>query len=1146
MPLSLAYGLTLPQLYRREGLITLDARFVEYLQDADTALLAALMQARAEPDALSPKQESELLTALAPHVEDFVAKLFAVEAEVETLKKAHLSLNPLYACQRQFVQRRAAKALKEEEAARLNAEEVTRNLAQHMGAWDELRFAETVLGWLEDAESNKAALNAAAAYAAWALYSEEGRRRHRSSVLFTQPKKLDYAQLIEVQTEVRDGVTMLKTAEAHIRPRHGFDLTDPKGSLMQALDEAHYCIYCAYQGRDSCSKGMREKTGEFKQNPLGNTLTGCPLEEHISEMNELKAQGHAIGALAAVTVNNPLCAGTGHRICNDCMKACIYQKQEPVDIPLTETRVLDDVIALPYGVEIYSLLTRWNPLNLRRPLPKAPTGYKVLVVGMGPAGYTLAHHLMNDGHMVVGIDGFKIEPMDEALSGVDANGRHTAFRPVESMEHLRQPLSSRPAGGFGGVAEYGITVRWDKNYLTLIRMLLERRGQFSLIGGVRFGSQLNRKSAFALGFDHIALCMGAGKPTLPVLENGLARGVRTASDFLMGLQLTGAARADSIANLQMRLPVVVIGGGLTAIDAATEALAYYPVQVEKFLARFEALNIEQREAWAGEDAEIAEEFLRHARAIRAERASAANEGRAPDIARLLASWGGATVCYRKRLQDAPSYRLSHEEVEKGLEEGIAFAENLMPVKVELDRYGHARGLQCRDAYLPAKTILLAAGTSPNTVLAREDGAILLDGQWFAAIDAAGNTVSPQRCAKPGMPHVLMHREADGRAVSFFGDLHPSFAGNVVKAMGSAKQGYPVVSQVLQSRHPVSRVAAAQDDAFLAHINTLLRARVHAVNRLTPTIVEVVLHAPLAAEAFQPGQFYRLQNFEAFAAPMDNRHPSTGTLAMESLAMTGAWVDKAKGLVAVIVLEMGGSSDLCAYLKPGEPVVLMGPTGAPSHIPSGDTVLLAGGGLGNAVLFSIGRAMKNAGCRVLYFAGYRNAEDRYKEEEIEAAADVVVWCCDTALFSPNRLQDKAFHGNIVQAMQAYAEGRLGNPVIPMHEVEQILAIGSDRMMQAVAQARRGILKPYLKPTHTAIGSINSPMQCMMKEICAQCLQKHIHPETGTETYVYSCVNQDQCLDKVDFLHLSQRLKQNSAQENLTRRWLRQALTERLDK
>ena len=118
--------------------------------------------------------------------------------------------------------------------------------------------------------------------------------------------------------------------------------------------------------------------------------------------------------------------------------------------------------------------------------------------------------------------------------------------------------------GFGGVAEYGITVRWDKNFLKIIRLLLERRRQFAMFGGVRFGGTLTIDEAFADGFDHIALCAGAGRPTVLEIPNGFARGVRAASDFLMALQLTGAAKRESIANLQIRLPIVVIGGGLTA------------------------------------------------------------------------------------------------------------------------------------------------------------------------------------------------------------------------------------------------------------------------------------------------------------------------------------------------------------------------------------------------------------------------------------------------------------------------------------------------------------------------------------------------------------------------------------------------------
>src|SRR5207248_7234341 len=163
-------------------------------------------------------------------------------------------------------------------------------------------------------------------------------------------------------------------------------------------------------------------------------------------------------------------------------------------------------------------------------------------------------------------------------------------RPVAE---LRGPLDRRVMAGFGGVAAYGITVRWDKNFLKLIRLILERRRQFTMFGGVRFGGTLSVDAAFGLGFDHIVLCAGAGKPTVIPMKNGLAPGIRQASDFLMALQLTGAAKSESIANLTVRLPVVVIGGGLTAIDTATEALAYYPVQVEKFLARYETLVAER-------------------------------------------------------------------------------------------------------------------------------------------------------------------------------------------------------------------------------------------------------------------------------------------------------------------------------------------------------------------------------------------------------------------------------------------------------------------------------------------------------------------------------------------------------------------------
>ena len=1149
--LALGFDLRFADLHDREGLVRLDGCFVAFLAERDRELHARLMAARATPAAVAGKAESDLIVALAPVLEDFIAELFGVGAELRALASRHEALAPLYRVKRLFVQRRAAKKHGPDAAAGFDGAALRAELERLAGGeLTELGFAEHVDRWLKAEVENARPLELAARYAAWAVHTGEGQRRHKSGVLFKVPHKTDPHRLIPVETEAVDGVTMLKLPQGHRRARDGFALTDPGTDLTGALDHANYCIWCHEQGKDSCSKGLREKSGEFKQSAFGVVLAGCPLEEKISEMNLLAAGGHALGALAVVIVDNPMCAATGHRICNDCMKACIYQKQEPVDIPQVETRVLREVLALPWGFEIYALLTRWNPLDLRRPLPKPASGRKVLVVGLGPAGFTLAHHLVNDGHAVVAVDGLKIEPLPGEISGVDAAGARVPFRPIRDVAELRENLDARVMAGFGGVAEYGITVRWDKNFLKLIRLLLERRKEFAMYGGVRFGGTLTIEGAFALGFDHVALCAGAGRPTIVSMTNGLAAGVRQASDFLMALQLTGAAKTDSLANLQVRLPVVVIGGGLTAIDTATEALAYYPLQVEKFLARYEMLAQERGEAavragWTPRDAEVATEFLDHAREIRVARAAAAREGRKPALAELMRRWGGATIVYRRRLIDAPSYTLNHEEVAKALEEGIGFAERLTPREVVLDRFGSARALRltlaadaepgapAREVVMPARTVLVAAGTQPNTVLGREDHRhATIDGKYFQAIDEHGRKVTPESVTKPSAAEVLMSVRPDGRAISFFGDLHPSYAGNVVKAMASAKQGYPVVSRML-ARLPASAVAPA---ALRARLDDELRPTVHAVNRLTPTIVEVVVRAPMAARAFAPGQFYRLQNYETVS-----RRANGTALAMEGLALTGAAVDRAAGLLSTIVLEMGGSSDLCADLRPGEPVVLMGPTGHATETPAGETVLLIGGGLGNAVLFSIGQALRANGSRVIYFAGYKRVIDRYKVEEIERAADAIVWCCDEPPgFRAERGADRAFVGNIVAALDAYGAGRLGEPPIPLGAVDRVIAIGSDGMMAAVKRAREGILAQYLKPGHKAIASVNSPMQCMMKEICAQCLQLHRDPATGVESVVFSCFNQDQDLDRVDFGNLNARLGQNSAQEQLTRLWIDHSL------
>jgi NADPH-dependent glutamate synthase beta subunit-like oxidoreductase/NAD(P)H-flavin reductase len=1195
-------GFAYADLFSPYGLRRLYDAWLADLSAADAALCARYVDFR---EGRSPAQEdpealSTLLVEVAPTVSRFLVRLFPqVGPQLGDIAARTAEDLAIFRFKDELVKRRAIKRKLAPEA-----------FAQAIAAGDEVLNKHGVLGGQQDDElcvakvgvrlldreteikKRVASLDdpefvAAAAevdaLCDWVLArKDELAKRHWLSVHF--PHTLDYQNLVPLRRPDAKLPEMFVGLRHKVRERDGFKLTDRRASPREVLDQVDYCMYCHDRDKDSCSKGMRDKTGGLKQNPLGIPLAGCPLHEKISEMHVMRRRGDSLASLALVTLDNPMCPGTGHRICNDCMKGCIYQKQEPVNIPQIETSVLTDVLKLPFGPEIYGLLTRWNPLNVRRPYPLPYCGRNVLVVGLGPAGYTLVHHLLREGFGVVAVDGLKLEPPPQPLVGDLLHGIQP--QPIRSWHDLERELDERVLAGFGGVSEYGITVRWDKNFLTLLYVTLARNPHIRFYGGVRLGGTMTLEDAWQYGIDHVAIAVGAGKPTLIDIENNLCRGLRKASDFLMALQLTGAFKKDSLANLQIRLPAIVIGGGLTAIDTATELLAYYIVQVEKTLERWELLlgqpgpEVLDKVAWHQmreaqllhgfdvEEREIVLEQLEHGRAVRREREQAAAERREPRFQPLLQAWGGVSLVYRKSLIDSPAYRLNHEEVDKSLEEGVRYIERMAPKAALTDANGAVRAMTFERQIvengkwrasgelveLPARTVCIAAGTSPNTIYEKEQPGTFQVGKggYFvphrAYRDESGVLrVEPAAAGETGF---FTSYGKDGHVVSYYGDNHPRYAGSVVKAMASAKDGFPYVSALYQADLDVAaeevrthsapssdqRGRNARWEALRATLDHEILAEVVKVERLTPTIVDVLVRAPLAARKFKPGQFYRLQNFEKNAPVVDGT-----SMAMEGLALTGAFADPSSGLLSLIVLEMGGSSRLCSALHPGEPVVVMGPTGTPTEIPHNEPVVLVGGGLGNAVLFSIARALKHNGCQVLYFAGYKKPDDVFKQDEIEAATDQVIWSCDVEPPPGSRLkvrrpQDRIFIGNIVQAMVAYAEGRLGPQAVNMQAATRVIAIGSDRMMAAVARARHGVLKPYLNPCHVGIGSINSPMQCMMKEVCAQCLQKHVDPVTGKETVVFSCFNQDQELDRVDWQNLAARLRQNSTQEKLTSLWL----------
>ncbi|OGI38553.1 MAG: pyridine nucleotide-disulfide oxidoreductase, partial [Candidatus Muproteobacteria bacterium RBG_16_64_10] len=998
-----------------------------------------------------------------------------------------------------------------------------------------------------------------------ALTAPEGRRAVHGWAGFQLPQPREYHKLVPIVPLPNDPVGRVQGPPEHFSRRDGFGLTDPRMTPRAVQAEVHYCIYCHDHDGDFCSKGFPEKKGEpakgLKTDPLGVTLTGCPLDEKISEMHALKRDGRTVAALATIMVDNPMCPATGHRICNDCMKACIYQKQDPVNIPQIETRCLTDVLALPWGVEIYDLLTRWNPLRAQQWLPKPYNDLKVLITGMGPAGFTLAHHLLQEGFAVVGMDGLKIEALPEAL----------VQGPVRDWRELEEGLDTRVMAGFGGVAEYGITVRWDKNFLKLIYLTLARRPHFQVFGCVRFGGTVTLDDAWELGFDHVSIAVGAGLPQALPIPGSLARGMRQAADFLMALQLTGAAKEASLANLQVRLPAVVIGGGLTGIDTATEVQAYYIKQVEKTLLRYEKLvaahgDAQGRASAAGggtpEAAEqhvrqgldeesklVLDEFLAHGRLVRAEREQARQQHRAPDFIRLIQQWGGVTVAYRRRLSESPAYQRNHEEVTKAMEEGIYYADTLSPTAAALDEYAHVSALVCKrmlpnaegrlvesdeEVKLPARAIFVATGAKPNIAYYFEHrGSLELEGGHYKTHNAGDVGLVPvaanRDCKAPAFGPFTSYNK-NGNHVSFIGDTHPTFNGSVVKAVASGLRAYPgiVASFGARATEPGDDMEYA---AFREDMQDLFQPRLVSVTRCAANAVELVIHAPMAAKHFKPGQIYRLQNYERLAPVVDGTRLQT-----ETLAITGSKVDPEHGTVTLIVLERGASSRLAATFKPGEPIALMGPSGTAAHVPHNQTLLIVADRIGATGVRALAPALRAAGNRLLFFVAFRNPGEVFCRDEFEHACDEIVWVCLDGEIKPGRAQDRSFTGDVRDALKAYAHGRLGGG-FRFEDLDRLYLMGGGCLVQRLRDLRHNELKEKFAKNPPATGSVYGAMQCMLKGVCSQCLQWQVDPATGKRTKaVFACSWQDQPLDMPDYDSLQERLAQNRLSEHLTNLWL----------
>ncbi|WP_353570225.1 FAD-dependent oxidoreductase [Candidatus Albibeggiatoa sp. nov. BB20] len=1138
-------GHTFQQLFELDTLKAFDQQFLDALTPE---LKQQLLAYRRQSQAFSNIKISELLLDCAPVLEQFIAQLFDIEFELEQLKGQMVQNDPILQFKKWFVLRRARRRLNKQES--LPSFELLDQWLEQQIAGDssdkELATAKLGLHYLNNKDEYKEEIEQLTQWCIQAIKVSVGQATVKSWISFNLPQQTDpqnLVALIPAQPHCQQA--------PHHHQRQGFDLTDWGMSLREIQGEIHYCLFCHEHDGDSCSKGFLVKKADyesgFRQDALQNTLTGCPLTEKISEMHVLKREGYSLAALAMVMTDNPMCPATGHRICNECMKACVYQKQTPVNIPEIETRVLSDVLDLPYGVEVYDLLTRWNPLRQQQFLPQAYNGLKVLIAGQGPAGFTLAHHLLMQGFAVVGVDGLKIEPLDQQL----------IHNPIKNYTDITEDLSKRITLGFGGVAEYGITVRWDKNYLKLIYLSLLRRSHYQVFGNIRFGGTITVEDAWELGFDHLAIAVGAGLPQALPIENSLATGMRQANDFLMALQLTGAAKSDSLANLQIRLPAVVIGGGLTAIDTATEVQAYYLVQIEKIAHRYAELekaglkdNIWQQ--LTATEQMILQQFLTHAQQLHDLKQQAAEQCIEPDTQSLIHQWGGVSIIYRGNLQQSPAYTRNHEEVIQALEEGIYYAQGFEPKAVKLDSEAHATGLTCikreqdeagqwqateNEVTFAANSILVATGAKTNIAYEFEHRGTFervgFEYQPYHLQDGELQKVDAVEHCKQAEFGAFTSYQNQGNKVTFLGDTHPAFHGNVVKAIASGQKVYPHIVQALADKKVDKSDLESEYQQFKTKIQDLLTAKITSIQYLTENVLSIQIHAPMAVQKFSPGQFFRIQNFETDSPTVQNTK-----LQMEAIAVLGANVDKEKAELQVIVITQGTSSRLCGQLQVGQQIALMGPTGAKAKITEdNETILFIGGQLAIPEILSVGKALKQKGNTVIYLATLDHADAAFCHQELLEATSQIIWLTRQGqAIKPQRPQDTAVVGDLKEVLQQYANGALCAEY-ELKTVSRVVVIGGAHLVSLVQSLRRNELKHDFNHNTQFSASTFSTMQCMLKGVCAQCLQWQIDPETGERTKaVFACSWQQQPMELIDTANLSERLRQNRVSEVLNAAWL----------
>ncbi len=480
--------------------------------------------------------------------------------------------------------------------------------------------------------------------------------------------------------------------------------------------------------------------------------------------------------------------------------------------------------------------------------------------------------------------------------------------------------------------------------------------------------------------------------------------------------------------------------------------------------------------------------------------------------------------------------------------------------MRIDAEGQVSGLFCEERFenengqwvvsdkevsLPAKSIMVATGAQPNIAYEYEHRGTFNRGQrsyephLMNEHGQLSASTEQGHCKTQPLGVLTNYQDENQHRVSFLGDTHPLFHGSVVKAMASAKEAYP---KIIAAMPKLPAIADLKMDYFIFHaaMHARFTTQVVSLRRLTAKTYELIIRAPQACFKHRPGQFYRLQSYVRKSKVVADTRLTFGPIA----AM-GIPVEDQPGCLSFAIQHEDMSLNLLKrVLSKGKPIALMGPTGSASHIPENKTVVIVGGVLAIPYVLSLSKALKEKGNKLIFIGLFPKEQRLFWQVKLEPAVDFIVYSVERGPAILTTSEQAVSFSSVKKTLAGQLEESLIklNKQYDPSSIDEVHVIGGSDLLQHFKKLDKAT---FFNESTRCIASVYGPMQCMLKGVCAQCLQWQVDPITGERTKaVYACSWQHQPMGQIDVHHLEQRFNADKTQRQLNRLWTSHILSQAL--